>query len=182
MDNRQINELIDEVREELEKWRVTDDASAEWIIDKTEEDLIELRRYKMSLENKIAVLKDKFDKAKREEEWRIARRNSMLLEYFESIDDKLKRQTKTQIKYRLPSGSIIKKFPEPEYVVNEEQLLKWTKESNPDFVEVKETVKWAELKKNTIIVEGQLVYKDTGELVEGVELKPRAPFVTFKEE
>ena len=50
-----------------------------------------------------------------------------------------------------------------------------------DYVEVKETPKWAELKKVTTIASGQVIYMDTGEMIEGVELIERPPVIEFKE-
>jgi len=136
----------------------------------------------MSLINKIEALKEKLEKVKSEKENKIARRDSYLLEYFETIDDKAKKKTKTQEKYRLPSGEIVKKYPGPEYKRDNDALVKWAKESQlNDYIEVKESVKWADLKKNTEVVSGQLVYKDTGELVEGVEVVDRPPTLEFKE-
>ena len=173
---------LTEEEEQEERWRITNDAEAEWLIDKVNEELYEINRFEMSLINKIEALKEKLEKVKSEKENKIARRDSYLLEYFETIDDKAKKKTKTQEKYRLPSGEIVKKYPGPEYKRDNDALVKWAKESQlNDYIEVKESVKWADLKKNTEVVSGQLVYKDTGELVEGVEVVDRPPTLEFKE-
>lgn len=173
---------IYEEDESKEKWRITNDAEAEWLIDKVNEEMYEINRYEMSLINKIKVLKEKLEKVKNEKEYKISRRDSYLLEYFESIDDKAKKKTKTQEKYRLPSGEIVKKYPGPQYNKDNDTLVRWAKDSQLDeYIEVKESVKWAELKKKTEVVGGQLVYKDTGEIVEGIEIVERAPTLEFKE-
>ncbi|WP_409229430.1 host-nuclease inhibitor Gam family protein [Gudongella sp. SC589] len=168
--------------EQEERWRITNDAEAEWLIDKVNEELYEISRYEISLINKIEVLKEKLEKVRNEKENKIARRDSYLLEYFETLDDKAKKKTKTQEKYRLPSGEIVKKYPSPEYKRDNDTLVKWVKGSQlNDYIEVKESVKWADLKKNTQIAGGQLVYKDTGEIVDGVEVVDRPPTLEFKE-
>lgn len=162
-------------------WRITNDDSAEWLIDKVNEDLTESARFKLSLESKIKDLQEKLRKVEDEENDVIERRNSYLIEYFETIDHKFKKKTKTQEKYRLPSGEIIKKYPGPEFKRTDEDLVKWIKEHHLPLVEVKETPKWGELKKLTVIAGGKVVFKDTGEIIEGVEVIERLPVTEFKE-
>lgn len=172
--------LIDDEANEV--WKVTSDESAEWLIEKVNEDLIEKARYRLSLENRIKDLQDKLNKLNDEERQAIERRNSHLLEYFETIDEKFKKKTKTMEKYRLPSGEIVKKYPSPEYKRDADKLLGWIKTNKlNDYVEVKEIAKWADLKKVTTIAGGQVVYVDTGEIIEGVELIERPPVIEFKE-
>jgi hypothetical protein len=68
----------------------------------------------------------------------------------------------------LPYGKIALKKQQPEFIRNEEELLPYAKETG--FVKVKESVDWAELKKHCEVVEGKLVFAETGELVPGVEI------------
>lgn len=165
-----------------ENWKITNDQDAEWLIDKVNEELIEKARFKESIKNKIELLQDKLKKVEEEEQYLIERRNSYLIEYFESIPDKFKKKTKTQEKYRLPSGSIIKKYPQPEFKRNNDELLNWIKANNmKEYIEIKEAPKWGELKKITKVINGQVVTED-GEIVEGVEVIERPPVVEFKEE
>ncbi|MDR7870338.1 MAG: host-nuclease inhibitor Gam family protein [Tissierellaceae bacterium] len=163
-----------------DRWKVTNDDEAEWIIEKVNEELVEKARFKMSLENKIKVLQDKLRKLEDEERAAIEKRDSYLLEYFETIDEKFKKKTKTQEKYRLPSGEIVKKYPGPEFKRDNDKLLNWTKKNAPEYVEIKETPKWGELKKITKVVNGQVITED-GEIVEGVEVIERPPVMEFKE-
>lgn len=165
-----------------EVWKVTSDESAEWLIEKVNEDLIEKARFRLSLENRIKDLQEKLNNLNDEERQAIERRNSYLLEYFETIDEKFKKKTKTMEKYRLPSGEIVKKYPSPEYKRDADKLLGWIKNNElNDYVEVKESPKWSELKKSTSIAGGQVVFNDTGEIIEGVELIERSPVLEFKE-
>lgn len=166
---------------EDERWIVKNDDEAEWIIEKSNEDLVEKIRFKLSIESKIKDLQDKLRKIEDEERIVIERRNSYLLEYFETIDDQFKKKTKTQEKYRLPSGEIIKKHPAPEYKRTDDELVKWIKAHHLPLVEVKETPQWGELKKLTTVAGGQVVFVETGEIIEGVEVIERAPVIEFKE-
>lgn len=170
-----IDEALEEVIETEEKWIIKSDEKAEWWIEKKEEELVEVRRYKMALENKIAILKEKLEKAKNEEDFIIEQRNEKLMDYFESIDEKQMKKTTTMMKYRLPSGELIKKFPGPKFVRDEDKLTKWLEDNKMDkYIEVKKQAKWGELKKATKVVGVQVVTKD-GEIVEGVEVIERAP-------
>ena len=83
-------------------------------------------------------------------------------------------------KYRLPSGEIVKKYPNPEFRRDNNKLLDWIKANGLDYVEVKESPKWGELKKITKVMNGQVVTED-GEIVEGVEVIEREPVLEFKE-
>lgn len=163
-----------------EKFKVTNDRQAEWVIEKANEDLTEISRFKESLEEKLGEIREKLNKLHEEEnrvkEWR----DSYLAEYFETIPEEYKKKTKTMEKYRLPSGEIIKKYPSPEFRRDNDKLLDWIKASGLDYVEVKETPKWGELKKVAKVAGNQVVTKD-GEIVEGVEVIERPPVIEFKE-
>ena len=150
-----------------ENWKVTNDKQAEWVIEKYNEEMLEKTRYKESLQAKIESLQEKMKKLEDEERQAKERRDSYLIEYFETIDDKFKKKTKTQEKYRLPSGEIIKKYPGLEYRRDNNKLLDWIKANELDYVEVKETPKWGELKKVTKVINGQVITED-GEIVEVV--------------
>jgi hypothetical protein len=173
----------EEIPERKERWRVTDDESAEWLIEKVNEEMVEINRYEMSLANKIDILREKLEKVRREKEDKLAWRDSYLLEYFESVDESHKKRTKTLEKYRLPSGEIVKKYQNPEYRRDNEALLQWVKENNLNkYLEVKESAKWGDLKKMTKLVGNTLVYEETGEIVEGVTVVERPPVIEFKQE
>ncbi len=162
-------------------WRIKNDDDAEWLIEKVNEDLIESTRYKESLKSKIEALEEKLKKVEEEENLAIERRDSYLAEYFESIPDKFKKKSKTQEKYRLPSGDIIKKYPNPKFKRNNNELLDWIKNNKyDDFVEIKESPKWGELKKITQVINGQVITED-GEIVNGVEVIERGATLEFKE-
>lgn len=172
-------DILDEalgIQEDEEKWEIKSDEEADWWIEIHEEKLAEIRRLKMQLENKIAFYKEKLDKVLKEEEYIIEKRDGKLAEYFESLDEKNMKKTTTMLKYRLPSGELVKKFRAPEFKRDNDKLTLWLENNGmKEYIEVKKQAKWGELKKATEVVGGQVVYVDTGELVEGVEVVERAP-------
>lgn len=178
MENLMID-ILDEAlgiqENEEETWKIKSDEEADWWIEVNEEKLIEVRRLKMQLENKIMFYKEKLDKVLQEEESIIERRDGKLAEYFETLNEKEMKKTKTMMKYRLPSGDLVKKFPGPEFKRDNETLVKWLEENHMDeYTEVKKQAKWGELKKVVNVVNGTVVTED-GEIVEGVEVVERAP-------
>lgn len=171
-----LEEVLDTREVENESWKIKNDEGADWWIEAKETELAEVRRLKMQLENKITFYKERLEKVQKEEEFIIERRNGKLAEYFESINEKDMKVTKTQKKYRLPSGELVKKFPGPQYKKDDEKLSKWLETNQmSEYIEVKKQAKWGDLKKATKVVNGQVVIKDTGEMVEGVEVIERAP-------
>ena len=117
----------------------------------------------------------KLEKVQKEEEYIIEKRDGKLAEYFESIDEKQMKRTKTMMKYRLPSGELVKKFPSPQFKRNNDKLAEWLESNGMDeYIEIKKQPKWGELKAKTKVVNGHVVTED-GEIVEGVEVIERAP-------
>ena len=164
------------------EWKITNDSEAEWLIDKVNEELIEINRFELSLTNKIEIIKERLEKVKKEKENKISRRDNYLLRYFEEVPEELKKKSKTIEKYRLPSGEIIKKYPAPEFKRDNDTLVNWLKENKmAEFIEVKESAKWADLKKATKTIGSSVVLEETGEIIEGIEVIERAPTLEFKE-
>lgn len=79
----------------------------------------------------------------------------------------------------LPSGSLSFKKQAPEFVKNDEELLAFAKESVPEFVKIKESVDWGEMKKTCQIDNNRLVTAD-GEIVRGVTVNERDDTFTVK--
>lgn len=173
--------VITEVAQEPE-WGVKSDSDAEWAIDTTNDKLQEIARYKQALLDKINTLQDRLAGAEDEERQAIEWRNAHLARYFETIDPQLRRKTKTQEQYRLPSGKIIKKYQAPAFERKNDELVAWLKTSGlTDLVKVEEKADWARLKDAVAVAGQQVVYLATGEVVEGVTAVDRPPVIEFKE-
>ena len=97
-------------------------------------------------------------------------RNQLYLYYNTKSDDEMKR-TKTQSKYELTYGSIVRKYGGYKAErTDESKIIEWAQQSAPECVENVPKLKWAELKKDCIIDGNGCVYKPTGEIVEGIEV------------
>lgn len=168
------NKKYEETKKEA--WKIENDEKADWWIEVHEEELSEVRRLKEQLDSKIDFYMGKLEKVQEEENYIIEKRNSKLAEYFETIDFKDMKETKTQKKYRLPSGDLVLKIKGPQFKRNNKRLSKWLEDNQMDeYVETKKSPKWGDLKEVTKVTNGQVVVEGTGEIVEGVEAIERAP-------
>ena len=144
-----INEIYDfdalETEEQQKEYKITNDAAAEWAIKKIKYEDANNERLIACIDAEIEQLK-----AKKEE---IKNRNNTaflkgkLCEYFESVKDNAK-ETKTQLKYELPSGSLIFKKPSVSYERDNDKIISWLTENNKfEYIKTNPSVDWAELKK-----------------------------------
>ena len=168
--------------ETKQEFSIDNDKQAEGYIDNINDKLVESAAYKQRLLDKIQQLQLKYDKEKEKEQQIIDNRNYYLSQYFDTIDEKLKQKTKTQEKYRLASGSIIKKYPEPSMTRDEVLLLDWVKRNRlTDYMETTQKTNWIDLKKLTVIGNGKVIFKPTGEIIEGITVEERDSTIEFKE-
>lgn len=81
-----------------------------------------------------------------------------------------RRETKTQIKYTLPSGELVLTKAKADYDHEDEQgLIDWMKANGyGEYVKTLEKPMWGEFKKRLVIQGGLPVVKDTGEVVGGL--------------
>ncbi len=172
-----IDGILEEKKEkgEKESWKIRNDDDADWWIEIKGQELDEIKTYQGKLREKIALYEEKLRKAKEEERRVIEQRNEMLAEYFEAIDPKQMKKTKTMLKYRLPNGELVKKRQTPQFKRDNNKLADWLEKNNmTDYLQIKKSAKWGELKKITKVNNGQVVTED-GEIVEGVEVVERPP-------
>jgi len=171
-----IDDFLQIEENEKESWKVEDDLAADWCLDKIREAKAEYNRFEIVINDKIQQLQNRLEKERQKMEQEVSFFESKLREYFETLEEKQLKTTKTMMKYKLPSGELIKKFPGPEFKRDNEILAKWLEENQMDeYIEVKKQAKWGELKKKTKVIGNAVVFEDTGEIVEGVEVIERAP-------
>lgn len=170
-----INEAIDEIefnQPGCTKFVIDNDEKAEWALAKIREEQAEAQRIINVCKSMIMHYEEQIKKAEEDFEKKTAYLRWQLEQYFDSVK---KRRTKTQEVYKLPSGTLRRKYPKPEFERDEDKLIAWLKERNMnDYIKVKETVDWANLKKS-IKVAGNKVVDDNGEVVEGVTVVERPP-------
>lgn len=172
LNERLSEEFLDEFVTIEEGWRVNNDLEADWCLDKIREARAEYLRIEMVAKAKIEQIQTMLRKQEEKMSSETSFFEAKLREYFGGVKTK---DTKTQRSYQLPSGKLVEKRQNPEFVRNEDELLKWTKNNAKDFIKIKESVDWAELKKNVEIAGNMVVDKNTGEIVEGVAVVERDP-------
>ena len=163
-------QIIDEVVER-EGFVIDTDAKAEWALNKLREEKAEVSRIEMVCQNMIEMYQAKIKRVQEQHDTRTSYLKSQLQQYFETVPHKA---TKTQETYQLPSGRLKRKFGGLDYIRDETVLLEWVKANGgqEDFVQVKESVKWAELKK-TITVKGNDAIDCDGEVIPGIKVETK---------
>lgn len=149
-------------------WRITDDGCADWACRKIAEEKAELNRIKELAEAQIDRIEEKVAAAERRFENSTSFLTGKLAEYFETVPHKT---TKTKASYRLLSGTLTRKFGGQQMKQDDEKLVEFLKVSgNLEFIKTEEKPKWGEYKKRLEVMGGKVVDKETGEIVEGVQL------------
>ena len=155
-----------------EPFKIDNDQKAEWALAKIREEQAEAQRIMNVCRSMIMHYEQQLKKAEEDLEKKTAYLKSQLEQYFDSVE---KRRTKTQEVYKLPSGTLRRKYPGPQFKRDDDALVKWLKERNmKDYIKVKETADWANLKK-AIQVVGNKAVDENGEVVEGITVVDRPP-------
>jgi len=103
-------------------FKIDNDQKAEWALAKIREEQAEaMRIMNVCKEHDIALRRTDEEKQKKIFEKKTAYLRSQLEQYFDSVE---KRRTKTQEVYKLPSGTLRRKYPKPEFKRDDEALLK----------------------------------------------------------
>lgn len=149
-------------------WRITDDGCADWACRKIAEEKAELDRIRELADAQIQNIEEKVAAAERRFENGTRFLTGKLAEYFETVPHKT---TKTKASYRLLSGTLTRKFGGTTMKQDDERLVEFLKASGQlEFIKTEEKPKWGEFKKRLEIMGGSVVDKETGEIVEGVQL------------
>lgn len=159
-----------EAAQEKKAFVIDDDNKADWAIRKIDEEKQEFNRIRELAEEQTARIEQKVEAAERRFNQRTSYLRSLLGSYFMQVPH---RKTKTQESYRLLSGSLVLKLPKVKPAYEEDELVKYLKESGmPDYIKTEEKARWGELKKLLDLSQGKHpVIKDTGELVECIRVE-----------
>ena len=158
-----MSALLEEMEQE-ERFQVTDDQKADWCLRKIAEADAELERLTNWYERQIKAAQENRDS-------RVQYFTGLLQEYFSTVPA---HETKTMSKYSLPSGDLVMTKAKADYTkADEEKLLNWCLENDPDLVKVTTAPKWADIKKRLTVVDGKAVDKETGMFVDGVEIEEK---------
>lgn len=153
---------------EFEGFIIDDDNKADWAIRKIREEKEELDRLDFIANSLIEETRLKIDSQKKLFENKTNFLKTKLYEYFKKVETK---KSKTQEKYKLLSGTLVKKIGGQKLEPNKEELTRWLKENKyNDFIKIKEDIDWLELKKEVTISNNKVVIKETGEIIEGINI------------
>jgi hypothetical protein len=151
-------------QEELEQkvFLVRDDQAAEWCMKKIREAEAEYNRMEEWYDMQI-------QKARERCESTVNYMTTLLQDYFSMVPV---HETKTMMKYQLPSGELVLSKAKDDYkAADNEKLLSWCVSNDPELVKVSTSPKWADIKKRLTTVDGKIVDKETGLFVDGVEIE-----------
>jgi hypothetical protein len=167
-----IDEAIEERTTQPEGFIINTDEKAEWALKKLSEERSENQRYINVCQSMIVEYEEKIRKAEEKLKNKTSYLEGLLHQFFESLNP---RTSKTQEIYRLLSGTLRLKYQQPEFIRDDELLLKWLKENKMnDYVKIEEKPNWAELKKK-IIISDEKVLSEEGQIVEGIDVVERPP-------
>lgn len=151
---------------------------ADWAIEQIKQEQERFEIYEQTIKNKISDLKEKLDNETKLLDSRTSWLKYKLNQYLDTVPAK---ETKTQKSFKLPSGSIVRKFEQPIFITHngktgsdvgkDAELLNWCKENNlTDEVKVAESVDWKGLKSNLEITGDMIIYKPTGEICNALDV------------
>ena len=157
--------------EEEDRFRIDNDNLADWAVRKIQEERAENQRLHDIAQDQMDRINEKIAAADRRLESRTAFLMHRLSEYFGTVKPK---ETKTQAKYQLLSGTLV--YTKPKYKIeksDEAAFVQWLKETgNTEFIKTVETPAWGEFKKRCAIAGAAVVDTDTGAVVEGLRVAP----------
>ena len=171
MNKNLSEEMTEEIQDAPSGFAIEDDMTADWAIRRIAQIDAEADRMIDFYEAQIKKCNEKRDA-----------RKDFLLEHLRRYTNTLPmRETKTQLKYALPSGDLVIKKAAMTYKRDDEQLLRWIQKNDlSEFTQVKVSPAWGELKKHLTIMGDSVVLADTGEIVEGVEAVEAEPTFMIK--
>ena len=152
---------------------IIDDIGAEKALVSLKQDIEERERLKETCKKMITDYQDKIQELDFEIEKLESNIKQALNIYLDSVEMK---ETKTQFSYQLPSGKIIKKKPQSILRAKDTLIDKVSKEYKK--IEIK--LNWAEYKRNLEVVDGNVIDKETGEVIEDVEIETKEEEVQIK--
>lgn len=165
------NDFLEIEEDKKESWKVDNDLSADWALDRIREIEAEYKRFEIVAKEKMKQIQEKLNEKRKQADDERNYFDYKLREYFENVKAK---ETKTQKKYDLPSGKLVLKKSKETFDYDKTQLLEYAeKEKYEDLIKVKKDFDWAEFKKNLAIKEGKILNKLTGEIldIEGLGIK-----------
>ena len=137
--------------EQKEEFRISDDKTADWALKIIQKERQEVERLCKTIDEEIEMLKLKKQKIADSLDNKIGFLQGKLFEYFRTVESK---ELKTCYKYKLPSGELVYNKEAVKYERDDEKIIQWLTDHNyMDYIKVKPTVDWQELKKTNFVDE-----------------------------
>lgn len=172
MEDRALYEVLEPETEENNDFTIDNDSKAEWALSVIKAEKADRDRLVAVCEQKIQEYQEKIEHFKKQYENRTSYLISCLNQYFQTVEHK---KTKTQETYQLPSGKLKLKYPGPEFVKDDEKLVTFLEQNGyEEFIQLKKSPKWGDLKKK-VVISGENVVTQDGLVVEGVKAIERPP-------
>lgn len=142
---------LEDVIEEKQEFVIDTDLKADWALKIIHKERQEVERLCKTIDEEIEMLKLKKQKIADSLDNKIGFLQGKLFEYFRTVESK---ELKTCYKYKLPSGELVYNKEAVKYERNDEKIIQWLTDHNyMDYIKVKPSVDWAELKKTEFVDE-----------------------------
>lgn len=153
-----------------DEWVIDNDQSADWALQKIKTLETDTQKWEDFYSRKSEIVKNN-------NKFLIDRLKNKLFAYWQTQPHKGKTESVS-----LPSGKLMIKKQQPDYRRSEDDLKLWVSTNAKQFIKstTMESVAWGELKKACERVGDTLVFKDTGEVVQGVIVVDREPVFEIK--
>ncbi len=140
---------LEDVIEEKQEFVIDTDLKADWALKIIQKERQEVERLCKTIDEEIEVLKLKKQRIMDSLDNKIGFLQDKLFEYFRTVESK---ELKTCYKYKLPSGELVYNKETVKYERNDEKIIQWlTDHNHMDYIKVKPSVNWAELKKTSFV-------------------------------
>jgi len=144
-----------------DSFRIADDSTAEWAIRKIREAQQDTQMWTEHFAAQMQAISNKNRDT-------INYMTEQLRSYFYTVPHK---KSMTQSQYKLPDATLVLKQQNPEYLRDNDALLRYADENKrPELVRVKREPNWEAIKAASIIQGDKLVDTETGEIIQGVKL------------
>lgn len=182
----------DDIEEFTKEFEIKDASTADWAISKINDERKRTAYFTECAKNEINKLKEQIKEMEDKCERSTTFLSSCLGKYLER-EEVPKKITKTQESVTLPAGKIIKKLPKIEYVAidgksmsdskGNTNIIKEIKNIDNKFIVTKEEISWNELKKKLVVDDDlNVMFKDTGEIIESIVAQETLPSIEIKTE
>ena len=177
--------------EEQQGFEITDAATADWAISKIAEERKRKDFFVNCAKAEIEKLKNQIKDAEAKCDNATAFLTGKLGIFLEN-EDVPKKKTATQLSVTLPAGKIIKKLPKQEIVMadgskvtdkkTDANFINEVRDIDAQFIKTTEEVAWGDLKKKLTIKDGMVMVKETGEIIESLDVNETLPSIEIKTE